>query len=276
MKLVLIDISNFIYRAYYGMPKMLHMGQEVGALYGVCSELIKIIKLFPNSNFIAAFDCSKKTFRTAIDTAYKSNRKEMPQELVSQCNLIPDCCLNFGIDIKKMINYEADDIIASFTKYYYQTNNIVIVSPDKDLLQLLSFPNVQVYNPVLKKFITETDVRQKFGVSSFQLLDLFALIGDKADNISGIVGIGPKSAAALLQKYQSLENIIANLELLPNSRINSLLKNNINCAITAKQLITLQMDLDLEYNIIKSDFTNLEKYLYQFGFYSLINRWRKI
>ena len=117
----LLDISGFIYRAYYATPNITHNNIEVGALFGFCSEIIKVLSEFKNCIFVAAMDSARHTFRNDIYPEYKSNRKHMPEDLAQQLPLIHDCCEHFGFNIVKCSNYEADDIIASFVNHYNKT-----------------------------------------------------------------------------------------------------------------------------------------------------------
>lgn len=268
-KICLLDISGFIYRAYYATPHVIHDNIEVGALFGFCSEMIKILSEFKKCIFVAAMDCSKHTFRSDIYPEYKSNRKHMPDDLVKQLPLIHECCEHFGFNTVKYNNYEADDIIASFVNHYNKTNEIVVISPDKDLLQLLVFDNIKVYNPVKHKFINDKDVVDMFGVTKDKITDILALSGDKADNIPGAFGIGPKTAVKLLTQYGSLENI---LKYCDNSKI-KLSKDNI---ILSKKLVSLEYNLNINYDVIYKTPSNLIEYFKSFGFYSLINRLNKI
>ncbi|MBR1944237.1 MAG: hypothetical protein IJ848_02060 [Alphaproteobacteria bacterium] len=265
----LLDISGFIYRAYYATQHITHNNIEVGALFGFCTEMLKILSVFKDSIFVAAMDCSRHTFRSDIYPEYKNNRKHMPDDLIQQLPLISECCEQFGFNIIKCNNYEADDVIASFVNHYNETHEVVVVSPDKDLLQLLVFNNTRVYNPIKHKFITDQAVVDIFGVTKEKIADILALSGDKSDNIPGAFGIGPKTAAKLINEYGSIENI---LKYCSNSKVQSS-KENI---ILSKKLVTLEYNLNIDYNINYKYPNNLTEYFQSFGFYSLINRLRKI
>ncbi len=265
----LLDISGFIYRAYYAAPNITYNEIKVGALFGFCSEMLKILSIFKDSVFIAAMDYSKHTFRHDIYPEYKNNRKHMPEDLLQQLQLINDCCEQFGFNIRKYNNYEADDIIASFVKYYNNTHKLIVISSDKDLLQLLNFNNTKVYNPVKHKYIDNTAVIEMFGVSKDKILDILSLMGDTADNIPGAFGIGPKTASKLINEYGSLDNVI---KYCNNSKI----KQSIANIVLSKKLIELEYNLDIDYNIIYKKPKNLEDYFKYFGFNSLIKRLNKL
>jgi DNA polymerase-1 len=265
----LIDVSGFIYRAFYAFPRFTHKDVEVGALYGFCSEMLKIASQFKGSMFAAAFDCGKKTFRNEIYPEYKANRKETPKEILSQIPLIKEACESFGFTSIERPGFEADDIIATCVKANSDRYKINIFSSDKDLLQLLD-DNVAVYDSMKKKFVTEEDVVEKFGVPRDKVLDVLSLMGDSSDNIPGVSGIGPKTAASLINEFGSLENLISRVDSLPNNKKNETLKKEIDKAALSKRLASLRDDLDitLEYRI--SNLDNANEFLSKFGFNSLL------
>lgn len=264
----LIDVSGFIYRAFYALPSLTYKGEEVGALYGFCAAMRKITNLFPNSMFIAALDSGKKTFRNEIYTEYKANRKAMPEELISQISFIKEACEKFGFFISSKIGYEADDIIASYVSKI-KGHKINIISSDKDLMQLMS-DTVSIYDPMKQKYITEEDVFKKFGVNHQKILDVLSLMGDSSDNVPGVPGIGPKTAAELINKYGSIENLINHLDELPKNKRNETLKQEIDKAILSKELIKLKSDLDIDFEYKISKAENLEDFFKKFGFKRLL------
>jgi DNA polymerase-1 len=276
----LIDVSGFIYRSYYAFPSLPHVKSdgssiEVGAVFGFCSAMLRLISAFKEAMFVAAFDTSRKTFRSELYPLYKANRREMPADLVSQLPLIREACEAFGFYSKENPNYEADDIIASYVKsitncYEY---DMVIVSSDKDLLQLLRYnkghSRIRIYDPMKRRYITGEDVLNKFGVPPEKILDVMALMGDSSDNIPGVRGIGVKSAADLINKFGDLGNLIMNLDKLPVNKKFAVLKNNIDKAILSKQLATLNEDIDIEFKFLLTKKTNISMFLDQFKFDSL-------
>ncbi len=264
----LIDVSGFIYRAFYALPSLTYQRKEVGALYGFCTAMRKITNLFPNSMFIAALDSGKKTFRNEIYSEYKANRKAMPEELVSQISFIKEACEKFGFFISSKSGYEADDIIASYVSKI-KGHKINIISSDKDLMQLMN-DTVSIYDPMKQKYITEEDVLKKFGVKHQKILDVLSLMGDSSDNIPGIPGIGPKTAAELINKYGSLENLINHLDELPKNKRNEILKQEIDKAILSKKLIKLKSNLDIDFEYKISKVENLEDFFKKFGFKRLL------
>ena len=269
----LIDVSGFIYRSFYALPSLTHNGAEVGALYGFCSAMSKITSIFPNTMFVAALDSGKKTFRNEIYKDYKANRKSMPEELISQIPLIKEACEKFGFFVVEKTGFEADDIIATYAKKI-KDHKINVISSDKDLMQLLS-ENVTLYDPMKQKYITDDDVFKKFGVGPEKVLDVLSLMGDISDNIPGVSGIGPKTAASLINEFGSLNDLINNLDKLSDSKRNGVLKQEIDKALLSRELVKLKDDLDLELNYEVSRSKNLEEFLSKFGFRSLIKKQEK-
>ena len=264
----LVDVSGFIYRAFYGLPSLIYKGQEVGALYGFCSAMQKIVAMFPNSMFIAAIDCGKKTFRNEIYSEYKATRKAMPDELVNQIPFIKEACDKFGFFKVEKPGFEADDIIATYAKKINE-QNVNIISSDKDLMQLIN-NRITIYDPMKRTYITKEDVIKKFGVTPDKVLDVLSLMGDASDNVPGVPGIGAKTASSLINEYGSLDNLIANINSLPKSKRNNILQAEIDKAVLSRKLIRLRDDLDLEYEFKVSEPKGLNDFLLSYGFKSLI------
>jgi len=192
----------------------------------------------------------------------------MPEELVSQISFIKEACEKFGFFLSSRTGYEADDIIASYVSKI-KDQKINIISSDKDLMQLMS-DRVRIYDPMKQKYITEEDVFKKFGVDSKKILDVLSLMGDSSDNVPGVPGIGPKTAAELINKYKSLENLINHLDELPKNKRNDVLKQEIDKAILSKELIKLKNDLEIEFEYKVSEAKDLGNFFKRFGFKRLI------
>ncbi len=264
--IVLIDVSGFIYRAFYALPGLLYEGREVGALYGFCTAMRKMQKLFPKAIFVAAMDSSKKTFRNEIYAEYKANRKATPEELISQIPLIKEACMKFGFNIVEVKGFEADDIIASYAS---RLPDVTIISSDKDLMQLMN-ENTKIYDPMKQKYVTPEGVKKKFGVTPDKVLDMLSLMGDTSDNIPGVPGIGPKTASALLEKFGSLDGIIENLDALPKGKKYEILKGEIEKAILSRDLASLRNDLDVPLDLKETIPAGLDDFLLSYGFKSLV------
>ncbi|MDR0744775.1 MAG: hypothetical protein LBE97_02365 [Holosporales bacterium] len=269
----IIDISGFVYRAYYAIPHLTYNNVEVGALYGFCSAMKKLIEQFPDSMFIAAMDSSKKTFRNEIYNEYKANRAETPPELLSQIPLIKRACEKFGFYIAEFAGFEADDIIASYVKTLENQNyQINIISSDKDLMQLIHINNVKMYDPIKRIYITEKEVFNKFSVTPDKVLDVLSLTGDSSDNIPGVSGIGPKTAALLINQYGSLDDVIENIDSLPENKKYITLKNEIDKALLSRELAKLREDIPVEFEFSTSKANDINEFFAEFGFKSLIKR----
>ena len=268
----IIDVSGFIYRGFYAVPHLTFGDKDVGALYGFCSSMSSIVDRFPNSMFIAALDSGKKTFRNEIYSEYKANRAQMPEELLAQIPLIKEACEAFGFYIAAFPNFEADDVIASYVALLKDRRDcqVNIISSDKDLMQLLQFQNVKIFDPMKHKYITEDDVFKKFGVASKNVLDVLSLMGDSSDNVPGVSGIGPKTAAQLINQFGSLNNLIENLDSLPNSKKFSILKSEIDKAILSRDLIKLRTDLPVQFEYSENVPNDINSFFNNFGFKSLM------
>jgi DNA polymerase-1 len=267
----LLDISGFIYRAFFALPHLSFNGQEVGALYGYCKAMQKLCRTFSEAMFIAAFDgprSSLKRNEMPGGEQYKANRSEAPKELISQIPFIKEATDRFGFASVSVYGYEADDIIASYVKKLKGRYCINVVSSDKDLLQLIDIQGgINVYDPMKQKYVTQDDVLNKFGVSEPSLiLDILSLTGDSSDNVSGVPGIGPKTAAFLINKFNSLDNLAENLDELPCGKKYDSLKENINMALRARELIRLRDDLTVPFEYEISRMGNLREFFDRFGF----------
>lgn len=277
----ILDVSGFVYRAFYGLPSMKFEDREVGSVYGYSNAMIKLTKQFPKAMFIAAFDSSKKTFRNDIYPDYKMNRKHMPEELVSQLPLIRDVTSAFGFVSAIHDGYEADDIIASYVKTIKNNGcggyTINVISSDKDLIQLLNpDENINIYDPLKQKYITNDDVLKKFGVSSpNQILDILSLMGDSSDNIPGIPGVGPKTAALLINEFGSLENLMQTLDgdsSVLSKKLDKV-KKNIDIVMISQKLARLYDDISVDFEYVESSQKkDLIEFFNKFGFKSLIER----
>ncbi len=254
----LIDGSGYIFRAYYALPPLTRKsdGLPTGAVSGFCNMLFKLLEdskskenLEKPSHFAVIFDSARKTFRNEIYKEYKANRAEAPDDLAPQFEYIRKSVLAFNLPSVELINYEADDLIATYTDMILKIGaKVTIVSSDKDLMQLHK-KGVRIYDPMKNKFITSEDVKTKFGVEASKVIDVQALAGDSSDNVPGVPGIGVKTAAELINRYGSLENLLKSAsEIKQNKRRETLIENQ-NKAIISKKLVTLKSDAPVEKNL---------------------------
>ena len=239
VNLVIVDGSNYIYRAYYSHKDFKNSKVEpTGAIFGFIKSMQLITKNNTCADIIVVFDTKGNTFRNNIDENYKGNRSKVPEDLKIQFPIIREACDICGYSHiedtlhEKENKYEADDIIASLVKKnLYVYDNIIIYTGDKDLYQLIGTykyndidHKVDVYDCNLKRIITQEDIINKFGVDSSKVSEYLMLVGDTADNISGCYGIGKVLASDLLNKYGTINEIYKNLDKLPKNIQNKLIK----------------------------------------------------
>ena len=264
----LIDGSGYIFRAYYALPPLTRKsdGLPTGAVSGFCSMLFKLLEdsksnqnLQKPTHFAVIFDSARKTFRNEIYSDYKANRAEAPDDLAPQFEYIRKSVLAFNLPSVELINYEADDLIATYTdKILKSGGKVTIVSSDKDLMQLYK-KNVRIYDPMKNKFITEDDVKKKFGVDSSKVIDVQALAGDSSDNVPGVPGIGVKTAAELINKYGNLETLLKSAsEIKQNKRRESLIENK-DKALISKKLVTLKHNAPVDKDLKDFELKQIDK-----------------
>jgi DNA polymerase-1 len=208
--LYLIDGSGFIFRAFHALPPMTRSdGTPVNAVLGFTNMLIRLLTEFGVARIAVVFDAKEETFRNTIYTAYKANRTAPPDELIPQFALIREATEAFSLPQVELAGYEADDLIATYARLAAeQGQEVVIVSSDKDLMQLVR-PGVTMFDPIKYKPIAEPEVFEKFGVTPDKVVDVQALAGDATDNVPGVPGIGVKTAAQLINEYGDLETLLA-------------------------------------------------------------------
>ncbi len=269
-KIYLVDGSSFLYRFYYAIKNLSHNGFPTSVIFGF-SRLLLSLK---DEKFILiCFDSKEKTFRKALFDDYKKQRPKMPDELSVQINPTKEIINAFGINYLEIPGFEADDIIATLTIKFKKDYEIVIVTQDKDLFQLVE-DNVYIFDPVKNATYDYKKTVEKFGVLPNQISDLLALIGDASDGIPGINGIGPKTAAKLLHDYTNIEGIIQNKNKLPDKLKEHLDEETLKLY---KSLTTLDKNIDINISIdsIKRnvpDTKTLKKLFEIYNFKSLIDK----
>jgi len=270
----LIDGSGYIFRAYYALPPLSRKsdGLPTGAVSGFCSMLFKLLEdsksnenLQKPSHFAVIFDSARKTFRNEIYSDYKSNRSEAPDDLAPQFEYIRKSVLAFNLPSVDLINYEADDLIATYVDQILEKGaKVTIVSSDKDLMQLYK-KDVRIFDPMKNKFINEEDIFKKFGVNASKVIDVQALAGDSSDNVPGVPGIGVKTAAELINKYGSLDKLLKFAhEIKQNKRRETLIENK-DKALISKKLVTLKNDVPVDRELSEFRLKEIDKdKLYEF------------
>ena len=274
-RLILVDGSGYIFRAYYALPPMNNSkGIPTNAVYGFCNMMLRLIEEHPHDKILIILDAGKNTFRNTLYTEYKANRSEAPEDLIPQFGIIREAIQAFGLDVIEKKDFEADDIIASYVKYG-EDNKIptTVYSSDKDLFQLLS-NNTRIMDPMKNMEIDEARVLEKFGVGPDKITDVQALIGDSVDNIPGVPGIGPKTAAKLINEFGSFEELLAKKDQITNERIKNLIHDHEESAKISHQLVILKNDLELPIPIDQlkefDDSPELNEFFKKYEFKSLI------
>ncbi|MFA7084810.1 MAG: DNA polymerase I [Arcobacteraceae bacterium] len=242
--ITIIDTFGFLFRSYFALPPLKSKtGFPTGLLTGFMNFILSIGKDFKTDYIVFALDSPGGTFRNDLYSQYKAHRAEVPQDLLAQLPIAISWIEKMGFKTASRIGFEADDIVASIAYDAKQKGLIVrIVSHDKDLYQLIDDDTIFLFDPIKKEIINEDKCITKYGVKPTQFIDYQALIGDSADNIPGVKGVGAKTAQALIEQFDTLENIYANIENIEKPRWAKLLQENQEMAFLSKQLVTLKTD----------------------------------
>ena len=251
----LIDGSGYIFRAYYALPPLSRKsdGLPTGAVNGFCNMLYKLLEDSRSddsknkpTHFAVIFDSARKNFRNEIYKDYKSNRSEAPEDLVPQFEYIRKSVEAFNVVSAEMLNYEADDLIATYVEQIIKKGaKVTIISGDKDLMQLVK-SGVRLYDPMKSKVLGNKEVKEKFGVEPNKVVDVQALAGDSSDNVPGVPGIGIKTAAELINKYKSLEKLLERAHEIPQDKRRESILENKKKAILSRKLVELKRDVPVK------------------------------
>ncbi|CAK7258618.1 MULTISPECIES: DNA polymerase I [unclassified Shinella] len=253
--LFLVDGSGFIFRAFHAIPPLNRKsdGLPVNAVSGFCNMLWKLLKDARNTDvgvtpthFAVIFDYSSKTFRNDLYDLYKANRTAPPEDLIPQFGLIRHATRAFNLPCIEKEGFEADDLIATYARLAEADGaDVTIVSSDKDLMQLVT-ENVSMYDGMKDKQISIPEVVEKWGVPPAKMIDLQSLTGDSTDNIPGVPGIGPKTAAQLLEEYGDLDTLLARAEEIKQVKRRENIIANRELVLLSRQLVTLKTDTPLD------------------------------
>lgn len=238
--LYLIDGSSFLYRAYYSL-KPLHTpnGMPVQAVFGFCRMIARLIKQFKPEHMMVVWDSKGVTERKELYPAYKATRQAAPSDLFEQKQLIEHFINLIELPQLSMTGVEADDLIASLAKQFHEEHDVVIISSDKDLYQLLN-GNIQLFDPFKDGFVSREEHEAKLGFSIDKLSFYHALVGDASDNIPGVAGIGDKSATQLCQQFSSLDDLYAHIDRVEKERIKKALLAHKDDAYLSLELFLLR------------------------------------
>ena len=247
----LVDGSTYIFRAYHALPPLTRKsdGFPVGAISGFCNMLDKLIRDEKEKNnlthLLVIFDAPGKTFRNSIYPEYKANRSSPPDDLIPQFPIIREATKAFNVPHVEMVGYEADDLIASYTKAAVSKGmKVTIVSSDKDLMQLVD-DNASMLDTMKNRTIKENEVIEKFGVKPNKVIDVQSLAGDSVDNVPGVPGIGIKTAALLINEYDNLDKLIQNASNIKQTKRRESIIEFSEQAKVSRELVTLKNDITL-------------------------------
>jgi DNA polymerase-1 len=277
-RLVLVDGSGYIFRAFFALPPLTDpKGTPVGAVFGFCNMLFRLAQDMPNDQLVVVFDKGSRSFRNDVYNLYKANRMEPPDDLVPQFPLVREAAHAFALPVIELEGYEADDVIATYARHAReQDREVIIVSSDKDLMQLIG-GGIQMYDPMKQKPIDRDEVIVRFGVGPEQVADVLALAGDSSDNVPGVPGVGVKTAAQLLIEFGSLEDLLAKAETIKQPKRRQSLLDYAEQARLSRQLVSLcdtapvPATLDqLDHRAI--DYRKLLAFARQHNFKSLVQR----
>ncbi len=283
LRLWMIDASAYIFRAYHALPPLTRKsdGLPVGAVQGYCNMLWKLLKDMKGADgpthLVAIFDHSERTYRNDLYAEYKAHRPPAPEDLVPQFPLVRKATAAFGVHGVELAGYEADDLIATYAcKARDAGGEAVIVSSDKDLMQLIG-NGVVMYDPMKDRRLAEPEVFEKFGVGPEKMIDLQALVGDSVDNVPGAPGIGPKTAAALLDEYGDLDTLLARAGEIKQPKRRETLIEFRDQILLSRELVKLTCDAPApepieDFAVRDPDPETLAAFLDEMEFRSLRNR----
>ena len=281
-RLVVVDISSFIFRAFFAI-RPLHSpdGTPVNAVHGVLNMLLKLFSEYSPTHIFIARDTGEKTFRSDIYPEYKANRQEAPEELIPQFDILYGILKGLNIPQVSLAGYEADDIIGTVAVGWKDDfDEILIASGDKDLMQLVG-DNIKMVD-TMKNIVYDADkVKEKMGVGPTQIVDYLAMVGDSSDNIPGMRGIGPKGAVKLLQEYGSLDGCVTCKDSFKGKKLITAFSDYLEDAFISKKLVEIVTDLklgveikDLEYRLEAKP--QVLEVLRELGLNALLGKFEKI
>ncbi|MBI2405308.1 hypothetical protein HYV22_04010 [Candidatus Gottesmanbacteria bacterium] len=289
-RLVLIDGNAILHRAFHALPPLTAPdGSMVNAVYGFTSMLFKLFSDLKPTHIAVAFDRPKPTFRKQLFAGYQAKRPKMDEELSTQITKVHDVIGAFGIPIYEVDGYEADDVIGSLAKQ--SPIQVIIVTGDRDLLQLVEGDHILTYMPVKglseAKIYGEKEAKERLGVAPKQIPDYKALAGDASDNYPGVSGIGPKTANQLLETFGSVENLYQAIQKKDvrlkefSPAVIEKLAHGAEDAVLSKDLAMIRTDVPIHLTIEESKVRSLDrpqarKALENLHFFSLIKRLEKM
>ena len=274
-KLFILDVSGYIFRAYYALPQMSSpSGEPVHAVFGCIRSILKLLKDFSPEQIVAVFDGpDNKKQRKEIYEKYKSNRTTILEDLPEQIERVKQWCMLFGIPHVEVPGVEADDTIGSIATWAAKKGDeVFICTSDKDLCQLVN-KKIHVLNTWKDNLLVdEKTVEELYGVPPKQIVDLLAIMGDASDNIPGIKGFGPKTAVPLLLEFGTLENLLKNYDKVKGPKKQEILRDAGEIAHLSKRLATIHTDVEFPKNFQKQEHNleELREFYRELGFNKLL------
>jgi len=267
-RLFLVDGSAYIFRAFFAIPPLTNSaGLPTNAIFGFTNILLKFLKQYQPEYVAVALDAGRVTFRNEMFSDYKGNRPEAPADLIPQFPYFRKVLDALNVPLLELPGYEADDIIATLCQRLSDQNcELVVVSSDKDLMQLVT-NGIKLLDSAKDRWIGRDEVKEKFGVTPDQVIEVMGLMGDAVDNIPGVKGIGEKTASALIQQFGTLENLYEHLDdvktmkLRGAARVRDLLAEKRDTAFLSRELATVKRDVPIDTGLAELKFTgfNLDK-----------------
>jgi len=246
-KLFLIDATALLYRAYFAFirnPLINSKGMNTNAIFGVVNSFLSFVHKFEPQHIIVSFDRKAPTFRHEMTETYKANRPPMPDELIHQIEPVKRFFTDMGLPEISQDGLEADDILATLAYKFKDQYEIIIITGDKDYSQLVQ-EGITLFDPIKDKMIDREAVISKYGITPEQFVDYLAIVGDSSDNIPGVKGLGPKGAESLLKEYQTLDNVYANLDKLPD-KVKEKLTTDKDNAYLSRELAQMVLDAPIK------------------------------
>ncbi|MDE1923908.1 MAG: DNA polymerase I, partial [Gammaproteobacteria bacterium] len=244
-KLVLVDGSSYLYRAFHALPPLTNSrGEPTGAVLGVVNMLNRLLKEESPERIAVVFDAPGRTFRDDLFEEYKAHRPPMPDDLRAQTQPLLEVVAAMGLPLLRIEGVEADDVIGTLARRGAAAGFTVLISTgDKDMAQLVG-PGISIVNTMSNTRLDREGVKAKFDVYPEQIIDYLALVGDASDNIPGVTGVGPKTAAKWLNQFHTLDEIIANAAQIPG-KVGENLRNELGTLKLSRRLATIVTDLEL-------------------------------
>jgi len=277
-KIFILDASGYIYRSYFAIAQMTNSkGQSTNALFGFARSILKMIKDFKPTHLVAVFDGpNNASKRTAIYTDYKAHRSDMPKDLYYQIMWAQELCQLMGISELMVPNVEADDTMGSIAVWAAEQGaTTYLCTSDKDMCQLVG-DKIKILNTFKENLILDAEgVENQFGVKPEQIIDYLAILGDASDNVPGLPGFGPKTAADLLKAFGSLDYILAHPEEVPGKKKQDTIKEQRGMAILSRDLVRLDLEVPFPkesefFRMAHPNWQSLKEFYASMNFTSLI------